>query len=84
MPVAVSYTHLDERVDSSHEREVMVEYEYGLGQAQAVGKRPACDGGLNEEVLPTRHALSRGADLAGRVGGMRGVDHRTGDVYKRQ
>ena len=47
-------------------------------RAQAVGERPARDGGLNEEVLHARHALSRGEDLAGRAGGMRGVDHRTG------
>ena len=56
----------------------MVEYEHGLGQAQAVGERPARDGGLNEEVLHARHALARGEDFAGRAGGMRGVDHRTG------
>ena len=56
----------------------MVEHEDGLGQAQAVGERPARDGGLNEEVLHARHALARGKNLAGRAGGMRGVDHHAG------
>ena len=69
---------LNERVDPSHEREVMVEHEDGLGQAQAVGERAAGDGSLHEEVLHARHALARGEDLAGRVGGVRGVDHRAG------